>query len=293
MFDIFSTREIAFVFYLLLIIIFVFVKDSIRPSVISVIKLALSKKLIIPFIGMCLYCILLVHFSTFLPFWNWIYIKDVIIWFLFAGVSFCYNAINSNLEDNYFRNIIFDNLGLSVLIGFFISTFTFNIFVELILQPVIVFFILIQAMSETKEEYKQVKELLDWIIGILGLIILLFTIKEAIVTYSEHSIIDTIVSFFIPIVFSLLYIPIAYLFALYSKYEIVFMRMSFMEPKDKKIKRQHRYAVLRLCKFSYKKICMFERNCIKNMYITMSQNEFNNIINTFNEIKMWSDMVEP
>lgn len=57
--------------------------------------------------------------------------------------------------------------------------------------------------------------------------------------------------------------------------------MSFKEPKDKKVKRNHRLAVFRVCKLSYKKIVRFEQEYVKNMYISMEQIEFDDLIKKF------------
>lgn len=90
-----------------------------------------------------------------------------------------------------------------------------------------------------------------------------------------------LVSFCVPIAFSGLYIPVAYGFAIYAKYEILFIRMSFKEPKDKKVTRNHRIAVLSVCKLSYKKVVQFEQEYVKSMYVTMKQIEFDGLIEKF------------
>ena len=46
---------------------------------------------------------------------------------------------------------------------------------------------------------------------------------------------NTFISFMIPIVYLILIIPLEYILELYSKYEVLFVRMSFKEAKDKKI----------------------------------------------------------
>jgi len=99
--------------------------------------------------------------------------------------------------------------------------------------------------------------------------------------YRTSQTIDLLVSFFIPIIFSLLYIPVAYAFAVYAKYDTLFMRMSFKEPDDRKIKRNHRIAVLTTCKLSIDQITRFEQEYIPNMYLSMTSMEFDNLIKNF------------
>ena len=281
MFDIFTTREMAIACYLTLIVLFVFIYKPIRPSAIQLVNIALSHQLVLPFIGMAIYCVVLVVMLAKFPFWNWIYIKDIIVWLIFAGIPTCYNAVNKNPFEHYFKKIIVDNLKLIVIVEFFISTFTFPLFLELLLQPFIAFILLIQVVAERKPEFKSVKKLIDWIIAILGCWIFYFTIKIGISTYSELGLIDTIASFVTPLIFSVLYLPVAYLFAVISKYEVVFIRMSFMESKSRLIRFKHRLRVIWVCKLSYKKIWRFEPVAVKEMFISMTDDDFNRMITKF------------
>lgn len=69
-----------------------------------------------------------------------------------------------------------------------------------------------------------------------GFWILYGTIKGGMIKYKELNVINTLVSFMIPIVYLILIIPLEYAFELYSKYESLFLRMTLKEVKDKKIK---------------------------------------------------------
>lgn len=281
--QVFSTREIVTIIYIAIIILYVFINNKIRSSAIDVLKKASSKKIVIPFLMIIIYACAITISFTYLPFWDWMYLKDIIIWVLFAGVPVCFNAVSKTIDKHYFRNMLIDNLKFVALVEFFTGTFTFNIVVEFILQPVLAFFLILQVVADTKEEYKSVKKLMNWIVSIAGLIILEFTIKTVIISFSDINAFNIIVSFCLPIVFSLLYLPFAHGFAVYAKYELLFIRMSFKEPNDKQIKRRHKLKLIRLCKFSYMKVCKFEREYVKRMYITMKDTEFDSIIKEFRE----------
>lgn len=281
MLDVFSTREIVTGLYLLLIFLILLCNKKIWKSFIPVVKAACTKKLVIPFIALFVYGGLLTYFFRNMPYWKNVYIKDIIIWLITVGIPISFRAVGRGTEEYYFRNIFVDNFRLTAMVEFIVGTFTFSIWIELIMQPVIAFFVLLQTVSRFKREHIKLKKLMDWILTFIGFLILTFTIRAACGMYQEMNAVDTIVTFCVPIVFSVLYIPIAYLFALYAKYEIVFIRMSFKEPKDKKIIMKHRTAVLNACTLSIKKVHRFERECISNMYISMKQEMFDEIIDNF------------
>lgn len=278
---VFTTREIVSFIYILLFLIYASAHKTIRSLAIKVINAACTRKLVVPFVLMLLYASVIVIIIINFRFWDWIYLKDIIIWILFAGIPTCFNAVSKTIDEHYFRHLITDNLKFAALVEFFTGTFTFNILIEAIIQPVLLVFLLMQIISETKDQYKAGRSLINWIVAILGFTIFGLTLKTAIDTYNTSDGIQIIMSFCIPLLFSLLYLPIAHGFAVYAKYEMLFIRMSFKEPQDKKIRRNYRWKVILLCKLSYKKICEFTNTYVKDMYVTMKDTEFDNIIHNF------------
>ena len=199
------------------------------------------------------------------------------MWVLFAGVPLCFNAVNTK-EEQYFRNIVIDNLKFTALVEFIFGTFTLSFIAELIAQPVVLLLFLLRSIAEKDEKNKVVKDFLDAIIAIGGILLIYFTIKEDIISYIYLNVIDLFVSFSIPIVFSVFYLPIAYLFAVYAKYQVLFIRMTFKSPKSKKLKRKHGWKVFVAFGLSYKQVCRFEREYVKRLYISLPESEFIKLI---------------
>lgn len=85
----------------------------------------------------------------------------------------------------------------------------------------------------------------------------------------------------IPIVYLVLIIPLEYALELYSKYELLFLRMTFREEKDKKTKIRHRIAVLCTCGISVRRVLLFQREYMGRMYVRMKDEEFKNLIQEF------------
>ena len=73
-------------------------------------------------------------------------------------------------------------------------------------------------------------------------------------------------------------------FELYSKYEMLFIRMCFKEPRDKKVKRKRHLKVIKACGLSVRKIILFQKQCIPRMYVSMSDSEFEALISQLEEI---------
>lgn len=279
--SILSTREWATLIWGCILMLHVLCHREIRKSLWNVIVIFFDKKLRILWEIILLYVLMITMVFCYLPIWENIYIKDIIIWFLFSGLIYCMNAVSSEADETYIKKILKDNLKFTMILEFFMSTFTFNIWIELAIIPVITIITVMNVIAERKEEYKNVHKLLDSVLAIAGFWIFYETIKIGINEYKQLNIINTLVSFMIPIVYLILIIPLEYILELYSKYEVLFLRMTFKEEKDKRIRLHHRTAIFRECNFSVRKILLFQREYMIQMYALMKEDEFNQLMQKF------------
>lgn len=279
--EVFSTRELVFIIYLTILAFWVIAKKSIRDSLFDLIKFALSPKLLVPFTILIFYSSIIIYILHCLSLWDLAYIKDIILWILFSGVPVCFNSINSSVEDHYFKHMITDNITFAVLAEFFIATFPFNFLIELILQPVFIALISIQIRSKYREEYRAVT---NYFLSLFSLIIIGHIIIQVFKEYTQFNFIQTAITLALPLILSILYLPFAYFLALYSKYEILFLRMK-SKLAHNKLTFAHIYKVILACKFSYTKICRFTKESVKEMYVSMSETNFDLIISRFKQSK--------
>ena len=279
--SILSTREWATLIWGCIFMLYVLCHREIRKSLWNVIVIFFDKKLRILWEIILLYVLTITMVFCYLPIWENIYIKDIIIWFLFSGLIYCMNAVSSEADETYIKKILKDNLKFTMILEFFMSTFTFNIWIELAIIPVITIITVMNVIAERKEEYKSVHKLLDSILAIAGFWIFYETIKIGINEYKQLNIINTLVSFMIPIVYLILIIPLEYILELYSKYEVLFLRMTFKEETDKRIRLHHRTAIFRECNFSVRKILLFQREYMIQKYALMKEDEFNQLMQKF------------
>lgn len=279
--SILSTREWATLIWGCIFMLYVLCHREIRKSLWNVIVIFFDKKLRILWEIILLYVLTITMVFCYLPIWENIYIKDIIIWFLFSGLIYCMNAVSSEADETYIKKMLKDNLKFTMILEFFMSTFTFNIWIELAIIPVITIITVMNVIAERKEEYKNVHKLLDSVLAIAGFWIFYETIKIGINEYRQLNIINTLVSFIIPIVYLILIIPLEYILELYSKYEVLFLRMTFKEEKDKRIRLHHRTAIFRECNFSVRKILLFQREYMIQMYALMKEDEFNQLMQKF------------
>lgn len=286
--DIFSTRELATAFWVGAILIAVgmaiVTNKKIRQGFIGVLKCFFNRKLRKLWEIYFLYIgIITLMFSRF-PIWKNIYLKDIILWTLFSGLTICMNAVAGEADEKYISKVLKDNIRFTVVTEFLLSTFTFSFWVELIIIPITTVIVLFDTVAEHKSDAIAVHKLLQDVMAFAGLCVILQTVRVGILEYRELNVINTLVSFFIPIVYLLLVTPLEYAFELYSKYEMLFIQMHFKEPSDKMVRRKRHLKVIKVCGLSVKRIMLFQKQCIPRMYISMPDSEFEALISQLEEI---------
>lgn len=278
----FSTRELATAFWTGIILVAVgmaiVTNKKARKSFIEVLKCFFGRKLRTLWEIYLLYIGIITFLFSRLPIWESIYLKDIIIWTFFSGLTICINAVAGEADEKYILKVLKDNIRFTMVTELLLSTFTFSFWVELIIIPITTVIVLFDTVAEHKSDAIAVHKLLQDVIAFAGLCVILQTVRVGILEYRELNVINTLVSFFIPIVYLLLVTPLEYAFELYSKYEMLFIQMHFKEPSDKMVQRKRHLKVIKVCGLSVKRIMLFQKQCIPRMYISMPDVEFDLLI---------------
>lgn len=280
--NLFSTRELAAAFWTGVILaavgIAIVTNKKIRKDFIEVLKCFFNRKLRKLWGIYFLYIGIITLMFSRSPIWKNIYLKDIILWTLFSGLTICMNAVAGEADEKYISKVLKDNIRFTVVTEFLLSTFTFSFWVELIIIPITAVIVLFDTVAEHKSDAIAVHKLLQDVMAFAGLCVILQIVRVGILEYRELNVINTLVSFFIPIVYLLLVTPLEYAFELYSKYEMLFIQMHFKEPSDKMVRRKRHLKVIKVCGLSVKRIMLFQKQCIPRMYISMPDVEFDLLI---------------
>ena len=260
MFDIFSTREVASAIYLILFLAFVLIRAKDITLLTNLIKASLKKIFIIPILCLLVYAGLIVYGLQFVPLWNWLLVKDVIIWVLFVATPVCFKAAVNRKKNQYpFKRMVIDNFVWSALLEFFIGAFTFTFVAEMFVVPTFSLIVLLQNHDRENEKYRGAHKLIDGISVITGLLLLVFTIDKAINVIAQDGIVDVLISFCIPIIFSVAFLPVVYFLALKGLYHDLFVLIRIRNKENKKMLSLKKKKVFKACGLSYRKVQNFRK----------------------------------
>ena len=259
MFKLFSTREIASGIYISLLFIWFISKKDGAKAVKSLIKTVVKPIIIVPVLFLLGYAALLVYGLQFIPLWEWILLKDIVLWVLFVATPICFKAGTRKLKAYPFKQMVIENFLFSAILEFFIGEFTFSLITELLILPIFTLIAILRDFDRENPKNKPYQKVYDGMATVAGLLLLFFTAKEAILTISKYGVIDLFVSFSIPVIFSVAFLPIVYVLAVTTKYHDLFVRLYIRNYMSKDGLVNKKRKVFIACGLSYRKLQRFEQ----------------------------------
>ena len=222
-----SNREIAFFIWTSIFLLFIILYKPIRKSIPPLIKTFFAKSLVTIHLSFLAYVLSLFVILQSLGFWDSSLIKDSIFWtFGFAFILLMKVTKMTHSKD--FLGVLKDAVKWTIIFEFLVAFYSFSLTTELFLLPILTFIILLQAYSETKEEYKLVSNFFKWIVNLFGLSLLGYISYKTFFDRGELVSIANIKSFVLPIILTILFIPYLYFISLFAVYESLFVRLNFL-----------------------------------------------------------------
>ena len=225
-YDALNNRELAIAIWLIIAITWGVSNSKIRESLFQIVKAFFAWKLTVLYLFMFAYITVLIYVMSILGLWRMDHISITVLWGVFVAFVMVSDFMKAN-DSNFFKNALMDNLKALIILEFIINLYVFPLWVELIFVPFSALLGGSIAISETKKEYEIVKKILIFIMGLIGFIFICYAVYMIITEFKQFATFENFESFYLPIIFSIMFIPFVYLFALYSGYEMFFIRLCF------------------------------------------------------------------
>jgi len=280
----FNNRELAtFLWLAVLIVAFSFSRQT-RSSFVTVVK-AFFNKVYVFFLLMFLYISLQVFLLYKVGSWDFTLLKDTVYWTLGVGAVLLVNVNQANQDSSYFKNLLFKNLKLIVILEFIVNYHTFNFFVEIFIFPLVTLFVLIAVFSEVKQEYRVVNKIANVILGIIGFIGLISGVVYIANNFTNFWVLDNLKNFLLPILLTITFIPFIYVTALYMAYELLYVRLGIFLKKDDDVLRYAKKKIFLLCKLDLSRLNRFVRQNTSRLTASNDKNGIDGIIRDFKSVK--------
>lgn len=240
---IFNNREIAAIIWIVIILIWCMLKKSIRESIIRIVIQFFDPKILIIYLLSVAYAFIGVYLLFRLGWWNASQLKDTLLWSFFAIMAMLLSITSIKDNKDYFKEAIRENLKFTLITEFILGVYTFNLITEIIIVPIAILIFVMQAFAARDEKYLSVQKFCKWVLMIAGLFMIVYTLYEITINFSEFASLDTLRDFILSPFLGLWILPFIYLLSLYVIYEGSFVMLKF-RMKDSDLRRFAKYQAL-------------------------------------------------
>lgn len=238
-----STREIATLVWIAVFLIWALWEPRIRPALLRVLTTALHWKIVAPILAIVLYSSSVVWVLYKLGFWQSYLLKDTVVWVVVSGIALGMSGVSLKSEAPTWRGVVIEQIKIVVLVEYLVNTYTFGIWIELALIPVMTALAVLTSFASMDEKSAIVAKLGQFLQGTIGLAILWFAVLGALEEAETFTVSVALREVLLPIILSATVIPIAYLLTVISAYEQLFLFLRIREDKGASL---IRYAKWRL-----------------------------------------------
>ncbi|MGH7202877.1 MAG: hypothetical protein ACREHC_00350 [Candidatus Levyibacteriota bacterium] len=278
--DVFNNREKALIIWIVIALVYMLLNKDIRKSFMLVVKAILSKKIAIALAAMLIYISSIVFAAYKVHFWDSSLLKDTVFWIIGTAFVMFINFDKANKDGNYFKKVLVDSLKFVILLEFIINLYVFPFFVELILIPILFFLTAMLVISGTKKEFYPVKKILQTLLAIFGLYLIFYAVTHIFGNFKEFATIENLKDFLLTPLLTLLFLPFIYFLALYSAYELLFVRLDLlMKHNHKRLRQFTKREIFNACLFDLKKLNRFSANSAKQLMSIKNKMDVVRLIN--------------
>lgn len=235
----FSSREIASIAWGSVLLFFVLRNKILREGLFAVFTVIFSRPIIkwssLMLAYVCLTCYLFYQLDV----WDFYDLKATFLWLISAGLYMVYQAVKETPSP---ADLIFGNFrngfNIAVILEFFVSNYTFSIFVELLIAPVAFLLVFISSPSKTDDPKAKLavtfaNSALSWI----GLFLLVRGLVIAVAQWGDFWRVQTAHSFMLPIALSITFLPFLWIVLTHTAYEHCFLRLATFSKEVDRIDR--------------------------------------------------------
>jgi hypothetical protein len=238
-----STREIAIAIWLTIGLAWGLTHGPVRQSVLSLLSALLHWKILAPILFVISYVVVIVVSLRYIGLWNIALLKDTILWLLFSGLALALSAFQIHSAVPTWRTILKEQVQVIIIIEFLLNTYTFKLWIELLLIPTLVFVAMLDTVARMDNKYVTVARMTGFLQSALALSVLGFALRRAFNAPPTDAV-AVARELLLPVLLSLSLLPIVYFYFLASAYEQLFLMVS-LGSMDAQSQRYAKWKLLR------------------------------------------------
>lgn len=224
-----TNRELATLILLGVLIVLMFAIPKWRKTVVpafgKVVRAALVPSILAVFGLFLLWCGVWVVLGALLGYWDLSLIKDTVIIVLTVGFPILFRSVNAKSGTAIVRQIGKETVAVSALLFFYLNLEPFPLWVELLVQPLLTFLVMMQFVASREARHKQLHSCLTVVITIAGIGILAWATIQLILGAADRDWVATVRELALSIWLPLVMFPFFYGVTFYAAAQKITRRL--------------------------------------------------------------------
>ncbi|QJI36399.1 hypothetical protein [Pseudomonas sp. ADAK13] len=228
-----NNREVSIIIWTVLAITAMCLKRDVRSNLLEVFKAFFNRHFLSFFSLASLWMAVCVYGLYRVELWEYANLKTTIVW----GVTFSFSSMFSlskiRSDRSFFSGLVSGAVKPTAIVVFVTSLYSFSLWVEVFLVPLVLFLSLLGAVSSREEKNAILTKFLERLVVVIGVAYLTNAAFEMVNDFNSFASASNFKDFFGPVILTFMFFPFLYLFGLYGAYDIAFAQIG-LRLKDEK-----------------------------------------------------------
>lgn len=238
----FNNREVAFLLWLFIGLIFTLQDQKLKESFIGVINAFLNGPILTIVIFGLAWISPLVWFMSTQGLWGLDNLKTTVLWFIAFAIYSMFKIKDQDFDHNYGKELIRDSIGLTAILMFVSSFYSLPLWAEFILLPLVTLLAIMQIIAKHKKEYRSAMKSIETALVVIGVVIIGSVLRGL---YNHPEFLfkrSNLFELLLPITLTIWYLPYLFVLKLFLMYELLGKSIR-RNIKHSKLQRYARYKI--------------------------------------------------
>jgi hypothetical protein len=221
-----DNRETALLYWAALGLVVLLYRRETRSSLIGVLKALVAPKLFIMLLSLTAWVGLLAFLLSRVGLWRSSLLPETVLWFVGPGLVATFR-LTEGKDPTFFRRALNALFGLTILLEFVMNLRPAPLLVELFLVPILLVTVGVHAIAANDPRQRGTRTAMDFLLALVGLTLLGYTIIGLAQSPKHFATLENLRELLLPLLLAIGYLPLAYLVALLTAYETLFIRLDW------------------------------------------------------------------
>ncbi|WP_392424665.1 hypothetical protein [Barrientosiimonas humi] len=226
-----SNREAAIFILLGAAFVWMLWQPAVRASMRGVARQLLWSKLTVALVAYLATIGVAVYGAWRLSLWTMDLLAATVLWFLLTGFAWFINLGGAGKDDDFFKRRFLETLGFVAFFEFFVNAQTLPLAWEIVGQVGLAFVVMLNVVAGGEPRFRPVARLTAGLLAAASLGLAGFTAISLVSNWPTVDKAGLLRELLMPVWLAAAVIPYLYLVAFYMGYELLFVRLSFMNDR--------------------------------------------------------------